>query len=330
MTKTYLTYSRDLKDFQFDLVALFKQGLHGIRLINKGKTTPEFIARIEEVLELSKVNNLNLEILVDLPGEKALIGNIGTGIQIEKGKTYLLCAENQQNAPNEIPTSSFLSQLDPCIVKPGDLISIADGEVEMKILSMNENFVGGEALNTFFLTSNRSFNIKGNKLPVKPVSAHDLELLQQLAQSPYSEKVKILVSFVTKAEQVNEVKQLIPGFRVVSKIETIVSSNDLEEIINASDSIMLGRGDLTSTSKMSDVFPFQKKIIESCKASNKELILATGIFGDLKNSGKPSISDLVDFGYLRNMGVNAFLIAGSNANHYPFETLHLIKNFEKL
>lgn len=52
--------------------------------------------------------------------------------------------------------------------------------------------------------------------------------------------------------------------------------------------------------------------------------------GDLKNSNKPSISDILDFGYLRNLNVDSFLIAGSNANHYPFETLNLITNFEKI
>ena len=327
MIKAYLTYSRDLGDFRFDLTELYKQGLHGIRLINKGKTAREFIARI---LSFTKDNNLILEILVDLPGEKALIGNVGKGIQIEKGEVYHLCEENQNSAKNKIPTTSFLSQLDRTKVFPGDIVSIADGELDLKIQSINENSVSGEALNSFFLTSNRSFTIRGNKLPVQPVSAHDLELLQQLAQSGFSSSLKVLISFVAKAAHVQYVKQLVPDFRIVSKIETLVPSVDLNQIIEVSDSIMLGRGDLTSTSKMSDVFPFQKAVIEGCKLMNKELILATGLFADLKNSGKPSISDLMDFGYLRNRGVSSFLIAGSNANHYPFETLDLITNFEEI
>jgi pyruvate kinase len=330
MAKTYLTYSRDLGDFKFDLTELCKQGLHGIRLINKGKTVGEFISRIEEILELAKTNDLNLEILVDLPGEKALIGNVGNGMQIKKGESYDLYDKGQNQSENRIPTIGFLPQLDRTRVLEGDIISIADGELEMKILCLDGHPVRCEALNSFFLTSNRSFTIKGNKLPVQPVSAQDLELLQQLAQSGFSGPVKILVSFVTKAAHVQSVKELAPDFRIVSKIETLVPSSDLNQIIEASDSIMLGRGDLTSTSKMSDVFPFQKEVIEGCKSVNKELILATGLFADLKNSGKPSISDLMDFGYLRNRGVSSFLIAGSNANHYPFETLDLITNFEEI
>lgn len=328
--KTYLTYSRDLGDFKFDLTELCKQGLHGIRLINKGKTVSEFISRIEEILELAEANNLNLEILVDLPGEKALIGNVGNGMQIEKGEIYDLYDKGQNHSENRIPTIGFLPQLDRTRVFEGDIISIADGELDMKIICLDGHPVRCEALNSFFLTSNRSFNIVGNKLPVKPVSVQDLQLLEELAKSETASKVKILVSFVTKASHVESVKQLSPDFSIVSKVETLVESEDLKEIVEYSDSVMLGRGDLTSTSKMSAVFSFQKKIIESCKSSNKELILATGLFGDLKNSGKPSISDLMDFGFLRDMGVNAFLIAGTNANHYPFETLDLITNFEKL
>ncbi|MGV3611311.1 MAG: pyruvate kinase [Fluviicola sp.] len=330
MTKTVLTYSRDLGDFKYDLVELSRKGLHGIRLINKGKTTSEFIARIKEILELAKTHELDLEILIDLPGEKALIGNLGSGIQVEKGEIYALCLEGENRSPQAIPTTGFLPQLDRTIVLEGDIVSIADGELDMRIRSIDENSVSCEALNSFFLTSNRSFNIVGNKLPVKPVSAQDLELLKELAKSEIAAKVQILVSFVTKASHVEYVKNISSNFKVVSKVETLVGSADLKEIIEASDSLMLGRGDLTSTSKMSELFPFQKKIIEICKASNKELMLATGLFGDLKNSSKPSISDIMDFGFLRDMGVKAFLIAGSNANKYPFETLDLITNFEKL
>jgi pyruvate kinase len=330
MTKTYLTYSRDAGDFKFDLKHLCENGLSGIRLINKGKTVKEFISRIAEILDYSKENGVELEILVDLPGEKALIGNVGKGIQIEKGEIYDLHAEDQILIENNIPTTGFLKQLDRTKISEGDIVSIADGELEMKIINSNGHPVRCEALNSFFLTSNRSFTIKGNKLPVKPVSAHDLELLEQLAQSGYSGKVKILVSFVTQVSHVEYVRKQVPGFQVVSKIETIIPTDELQKIIQVSDSIMLGRGDLTSTCKMSEVFPFQKKVIDCCKNFNKELILATGLFGDLKNTGKPSISDLMDYGFLREQTVNAFLIAGSNANKYPFETLDLITNFEKL
>lgn len=330
MIRTYLTYSRDLGDFKFDLIHLSRKGLTGLRLINKGKTTEEFIARIEEILLFSETNELNLEILVDLPGEKAFIGNIGKGIQIEKGKSYNLCEENQLNTSNEIPTSGFIVQLEHTEIQPGDIVSIADGEVEMEIHSINGKSVRCQALNSYFLTSNRSFTVKGNKLPVRPVSGHDSILLNQLLLSGLANKVKILVSFVTEVSHVKQVKKLSPDFHVVSKIENIISPNDLEQIIQVSDSVMLGRGDLTSTSKMSEVFPFQKRVIDGCKAFRKELILATGLFADLKNSGRPSISDLMDFGFLRSREVNAFLIAGSNANQFPFETLNLIANFEKM
>ncbi|WP_343632940.1 pyruvate kinase [Fluviicola sp.] len=330
MIKTYLTYSRDAGDFKFDLVALSQNGLSGIRLINKGKTAEEFTDRIAEILAYGKKNNLELEILVDLPGEKALIGNVGKGIQIEKGEVYQLCSENQEEKSSDIPTTGFLSQLDPEIVRAGDVISIADGELDMKILEVMKTSVNCEALNSFFLTSNRSFTIKGNKLPVQPVSNHDKILLESLQPAAFSGPVKILVSFISDVSHVEYVRQLVPGFHIVSKVETLIPSEKLEEIIRASDSIMLGRGDLTSTSKMSEVFPFQKEVIRLCNSYQKELILATGLFGDLKNSGKPSISDMMDFGFLRNQDVSAFLIAGSNANQYPFETLDLITNFENL
>lgn len=330
MTRSYLTYSRNLGDFKPDLIELSKKGLYGLRLINKGKSKEEFIARIQEILTYNRVHDLNLEILIDLPGEKPLIGNVGNGFQVEKGGSYSLCDEKQDLAANEIPTLNFLKEIDRANVFPGDILSIADGELDMKIVLMHEHSIICEAQNAFLLTSNRSFGIKGNKLPARPISTNDQQLLDELKLSEISKSVKILISFVTRASQVKSVKQISPNFQVISKIENVIPESDLEEIIRVSDGMMLGRGDLISASKMSDVFPFQKKVIEKCMTLNKELILATGLFGDLKNSGKPSISDIMDFGFLRSLQVESFLIAGSNANQFPFETLDLIVNFEEI
>ena len=330
MTRTYLTYSRDLGNFKHDLIGLSKRGLYGLRLINKGKSTEEFIDRIEEILAYNRENNLNLEILIDLPGEKPLIGDIGNGLKIQKGDTYILCDEKHDLAKNEIPTINFLARIDRTKIFQGDLISIEDGEVEMNIVFMGDHSITCVAQNSFLLTSNRSFNVKGNKLPAHPISGHDQILLDKIKLLDLSKRTKILVSFVTQASQVKYVKDISPNFHVISKIENVITEHDLEEIIKTSDGVMLGRGDLISTSRMSEVFPFQKSIIEKCKDLNKELILATGLFGDLKNSNKPSISDIMDFGFLRNLKVDAFLIAGSNAIHYPFETLNLITNYEEI
>jgi pyruvate kinase len=330
MTRSYLTYSRDLGDFKHDLIELSRKGLYGLRLINKGKSTDEFISRIEEILAYNREHNLDLQLLIDLPGEKALIGNLGAGLKIVKGGTYILCGEEYGPASNKIPTINFLERIDRTKVFAGDLVSIADGEVEMKIVSMGDHSITCVAQNTLLLTSNRSFNIKGNKLPAYPISNQDQVLLDQIKLLDCSKHIRILVSFVTNASQVAQVKHISRDLYVISKIENVINAQDLDAIIQASDAVMLGRGDLVATSKMSDIFSFQKNIIEQCHSLNKELILATGLFGDLKNSGKPSISDILDFGFLRDLKVSSFLIAGSNAIYHPLATLDLISNFEAL
>lgn len=330
MPRNYLTYSRDPGDFKFDLTELSKAGLHGLRLIFKGKSTADYIERVKEILAFSRKHKLNLELLIDLPGEKAMIGNLGAGRQIEKDITYNLCRENQASAENDIPCLNFLERVDPDTIFPGDVISIADGEVQMKIVSMSENKISCIALNSFLLTSNRSFNIRGNKLPASPVSRQDQQLLDELKQMDMAQDVKILVSFVSKASEVQNLKNKLPGFHFVAKIEQLIAEEELEDIIRISDSLMLGRGDLVSSTRMSAVFPFQQLVIEKCREQHKELILATGIFASLKGSSNPGIADIMDFSFLRSRGVDSFLITGTNANQYPFETLELITNFEQM
>ncbi|GAA4449776.1 pyruvate kinase [Rurimicrobium arvi] len=330
MIRTYLTYSRDLGDFMPDLAQLYTQGLSGIRIINKGKTAAELISRVKEIQHYCHSRQIDIEILIDLPGEKPMIGSLGSGMQVQQNLVYTLCSDGKELLPQEIPTINFLNRPDLENIKTGDIVSVADGELEMIIEELSTDHVRCRALNSFFLRTNRSFNIRGNKLPAQPLSRQDLLLLQEMQHLPEQSSIKLLVSFVTEAAPLQRARANCPGFPVLAKVENVITADRLDEVISASDGIMLGRGDLSAASRMADIFIFQQLVIERSKALNKQLIVATGLFGELKNSGKPSISDIMDFGYLHSAQVNAFLIAGSNAAQYPLETLYLIRNFNEL
>ena len=103
----------------------------------------------------------------------------------------------------------------------------------------------------------------------------------------------------------------------------------LTEIMECCKTLLLGRGDLSTSSKANELFDFQKRLIDLCRMRGKKLIVGTGLLASIGENKTPTISELMDYGYLRNEDIDSFLISGSNAHNKPFETLEFMKQFER-
>ncbi len=323
-----LTYSRNLGDFSHDLTALHGYGLKAIRLIYKGKSEEAFNQRIWEIQQKIDEEKLDIDILIDLPGKKPIVGNLGQGLQVESGAIYHLADQEAECSFPVIPTASFFRHANFPNLSSGDIISIADGELSLLVKEVGETIVACEALNSFYLTSNRSLSVKNNPFLVEANAEADLLFVQNLKD--VRNNVKLLVSFTRKADDILRFKALQPGMEVIPKIETLLDDTDLLEIMEHCQTIMLGRGDLSAICKPNELVKFQEHLIDLCKKHRKQLIIGTGLLTSISDKQFPTISEVMDYGYLRNKGIEAFLIAGSNALNFPLETLEFMQEFESV
>lgn len=321
-----LTYSRDLGDFPHDLAALHARGLKAVRLIYKGKSEIAFNQRIQEVQDKIKAEKLNLDVLIDLPGKKPIAGNLQQGLQVKSGMEYQLVDQGSEWPFPVIPTVNFFDHAHFPALSPGDIISIADDELNLLVKEVKETVVSCEALNAFYLTSNRSMGVKNNPFPVEANSEADVLFVQNLKDVPRN--VKLLVSFTKKADDLLKLKALQPGIEVIPKIETLLDDTALLEILDCCETMMLGRGDLSLVCKSNELFQFQRHVIDVCQKNKKELIIGTGLLTGISDTQPPTISEVMDYGYLRSRGMEAFLIAGSNAHTHPMKTLEFMQEFE--
>lgn len=323
-----LTYSRNLGDFPYDLAALHARGLKALRLIYKGKSEAEFRQRIREIQDKISGQDLDIDILIDLPGKKPIAGNLQQGVNIRDGGEYHLTdqASGYTSSFPVIPTVHFFDHANFPNLAPGDCISIADDELNLVVKKVNETVVVCEALNSFHLTSNRSISVKNNPFTVEANSEADLMLVQQLKEVP--DNVKLLVSFTKKADDILKLKAIRPGIEIIPKIETLLDDGTLREIMDCCQTLMLGRGDLSVACKPHELFAFQERLIGLCRENKKELIVGTGLLTSISDKQSPTISEVTDYGYLRSRGIGAFLIAGSNALNHPMETLAFMQEFE--
>ena len=321
-----LTYSRNLGDFPHDLAALHQLGLRAIRLIYKGKTEAEFLQRVEEIQQKIREEQLDIDILIDLPGKKPIVGNLGPGLDVKAGMEYHLADQDTSYTFPVIPTASFFDHANFPKLSPGDVISIADDELNLLVKHVNETVVC-EALNSFYLTSNRSMGVKNNPFDVEANSEADLLLVKHLQDIP--ENVKLVVSFTKQAGDLLKLKALQPNAYLIPKIETLLDATTLLEIMDCCDTLMLGRGDLSVVCSPNELFDFQELLIDLCAKNDKQLIVGTGLLTSISDKISPTISEVMDYSYLRKRGIEAFLIAGSNSLNYPKETLGFMQQFER-
>jgi pyruvate kinase len=322
-----LTYSRNNGDFSYDLAALHQCGLKGIRLIYKGKSEAEFNLRIEEIQEQISHSKLDIDILIDLPGNKPIVGDLQKGLHVVAGVEYQLVNQGSQASLPVIPTAGFFGHDSFSKLTAGDIISIADDELNLVIREVREGSVLCEALNSFHLTSNRSISVKNKPFTFEPNSERDIAFVRNMKH--VHDNVKLLVSFTKKAGDILTLKALQPLIDIIPKIETVLDDASLIEIMGCCKTILLGRGDLSTSSQANELFIFQKSLIELCKLHGKQMIVGTGLLASIGDNKTPTISEVTDYGYLRNAGVDAFLISGSNAHNKPFETLEFMQDFER-
>lgn len=322
-----LTYSRNLGDFTHNLTELYKHGLKAIRLIYKGKSESEFINRVNEIQNELLQHSLQLDIIIDLQGNKPTVGNfLNKGLNIVSGEEYHLVEQCKEKSMNYIPTINFINKPNLENLKVGETISVADDELNLTVKNINEHTILCEANNSYFLASNRSMSVKDYPCNFMANSERDIQLVRNLELS--KPNMKLLVSFTQKADDILTLKKLQPKCDIIPKIENVLDEKSLSEILNCCNTVMLGRGDLSISNNPNQLFAFQNKLIETCKNLNKQIVIGTGLLSGIGDKSAPSISEIMDYSYLRIKGVNGFLITGSNANLQPIKTLKYMSDFE--
>jgi pyruvate kinase len=239
------------------------------------------------------------------------------------GNQCMLVPHTAPSVAHAIPTQGLFSHKSFPDLAVGDVVSIADGELNLLITDITESGLECTALTAFFLTSGRSLSIRNKPFTFSANSEKDLQLVTRLQHA----NVRFLVSFTQSARDLQQLKAINPAIETIPKIENIIGDDALAGLLPYCKWVMLGRGDLSLAAHANQQFLFQKRLIDICHAHKRQLIVATGILAGIGDRGLPTIADVMDYGYLSNMGVDAFLITGTNALHKPFETLQFMRAF---
>ncbi len=298
--------------------ALFMQGADVFRLNMSHGTQEEQRARYELIRGVEAELGRPIGVLADLQGPKIRCGVFGTGPQqLESGAAFRF---DSDTAPGDggrvcLPHPEVLGAL-----VEGATLLVNDGKIRLKVTAVGAGFVDTEVLVGGEISDRKGVSFPDVVLPLAALSAKDKDDLEFACTLGAD---WIALSFVQRAEDVREAKALV-GARasVLSKIEKPAAVENFAAILEASDGIMVARGDLGVEMPLAEVPPVQKQLIRDCRAAGKPVIVATQMLESMITAPVPTRAEVSDVAGAIYDGADAVMLsAESAAGDYPVEAV---------
>ena len=261
-------------------------------------------------------------ILQDLQGPKIRVGPMvdRKPILLEAGKRLRIVTSEVQGTPDLISTTY---EPLPDDVRPGDMILLDDGRLQVRVVAKEGRAVVVEVVIGGLLGEHKGMNLPHTPLSAPCLTAKDISDLRfGVAQGVDY----IGLSFVRQAQDILEVRRLCReagrDLPVVAKIERIEAIERLEEIVDAADAIMVARGDLGVETGPAEVPILQKQILDTAGCKGKPDITATQMLETMVENPLPSRAEATDVANAVFDGTDAVMLSAETAvGEYPVETI---------
>lgn len=299
---------------------MIKAGVNVFRLNFSHGTHEEHFEMLRNIRKAAREQSAIVAILQDLSGPKIRISDVGDGIDnLENGSHAVLVHGNETiNSPDYI----YVPSVDPIqVVDRGDTILLADGAIVLKVLEVRSTDVLCYVEKGGRLRSRVGIAFPDEKVNLPALTDKDIRDLEWGIKNNVD---YVAISFVKNSEDVINLKDKIQKLggvaHVVSKIERKVALENIDEIIEASDSIMVARGDLGVNVPMERIPLLQKIIIDKCNRQGKPVIVATQMLQSMVKSIRPTRAEVADVSLAVLNGADAVMLSEESAiGDYPVE-----------
>lgn len=266
-----------------------------------------------------------VSLLADLQGPKIRVGRFKQGsILLKPGQTFILTTKRREG--DEKGASVSYKPL-PDEVKVGGRIFLADGNLEMVVIETRQQEVVAQVLKGGVLRDHQGLNLPGATLSTEAMTPKDrLDVQFALDQNVDF----IALSFVRTARDIMILRELTqthpsPPF-LVAKIEKPEALDNLHEILDATDGVMVARGDLGVEMPLAEVPRAQRRIIREAGARAKFVITATQMLESMIDHARPTRAEVTDIAAAVLDGTDALMLSGETAmGNYPVQAVRTMK-----
>ncbi|HSU50407.1 MAG TPA: pyruvate kinase [Segetibacter sp.] len=295
------------------LLDLVHAGVNVFRLNFSHGTHEDKAQIIQHIRNLNDAECLNISILGDLQGPKLRVGEIANNaLKVEVGDILTFTNEKCVGTLDRIYVSYPNLAGD---VKIGNIILIDDGKLEVQVSDILSNGdVKVEVTLGGVLSSKKGINLPDTKISLPALTDKDLEDLAFIIEQ---ELDWVALSFVRSVNDIAILREKLnekqSKSKIIAKIEKPEAIANICDIINASDAIMIARGDLGVEMPVEKVPMIQKSIIRKCLHRAKPVIVATQMMESMIDRVKPNRSEITDVANAVLEGTDAVMLSGETA-----------------
>lgn len=279
--------------------------------------------RFEQVVRLRNELGLPIATMLDTKGPEIRLGRFvdDRPVNIADGDTITLTTVECE-CTAEKAYISFKNL--PKDVSIGTAILVNDGAVELKAEKITETDIVCTVVHGGTLSNNKGINVPGVELSMPYLSERDMNDLEFGAKMGFD---FIAASFVRSSADINYLKKFTKSLgwtspRIISKIENMDGVNNIDEIIEASDGIMVARGDMGVEIPFEQIPAIQKDIIEKGYMSGKQVITATQMLESMITNLRPTRAEITDVANAIYDGTSAIMLSGETAaGKHPVEAV---------
>lgn len=303
------------------------KGMDVARLNFSHGTHDQFLEKIRAVRSLNADYRRRVKILGDLKGHRIRIGKIPAPLELKKNQVVWL-TRGDFSAPERAVPFDYRGPLKTII--DGSMVFIDDGNIALEVVGRSREGLKTKVFSGGALKAYKGVNIPGAKLSFGPISDEDLRDISFCAKHGIE---YIAQSFVRGKRDILEVRGALPENSpclVIAKIECREGIRNINEIIAASDGIMIARGDMGVSVPVYQIPVIQKKIIAACNQARKPVITATQMLESMTVNSRPTRAEVSDISNAVLDGTDfVMLSAETAAGRYPVEAVDMMNSVIK-
>ena len=301
-------------------------GVDVVRVNFSHGTAEDHIRRANQAREHARAYGREIGVLADLQGPKIRIERFKEGsVHLKEGENFVLDAACPPDEGTQQCVGITYKQL-PSDVNRGDTLLLDDGRIVLWVDSVVGQAIECRVVLGGDLSNNKGINRQGGGLSAKALTDKDREDLQDIARMDAD---YLAISFPRSADDIHEARELLRGLGgqcdIVSKIERTEALNAIDEMIAASDAVMIARGDLGVEIGDAELPAVQKRIIERARDMNRAVITATQMMESMIENQVPTRAEVFDVANAVLDGTDAVMLSAETATgKYPAKVVSAV------
>jgi len=300
---------------------LFELGVDVFRLNCSHSAAEELKERVQTIRALEERCARPIGIMLDLQGPKLRIGRLqGGGTTLEEGRNYRLDLDTR---PGDASRAPLPHPEIFAVLKPGIDLLLDDGKLRLTVQACGDGFANTIVVAGGELSDRKGVNVPDVVLPLSPFTEKDHRDLTFGLEIGVD---WVAPSFIQRPEDVLQLREMIAGrAAILTKLEKPAAIEHLDAIIDASDGVMVARGDLGVELPPERVPRVQKHIIRKCRAEGKPVVVATQMLESMIHSPVPTRAEASDVAGAIYDGADAVMLSAETAaGNYPNESVAIM------